>query len=297
MKSACYNAKDPPHGSAEGQTDGGSERNSNHVFHTRQTAMSLAYFRFYPNDFEADTAHLTLAEDGAYNRLLRLCWRTPGCNIPDDDDWIKRRMRVSDDELETVVRPVLAEFFHSEKQRVSNKRLNDEYAHSVARHKIATENGRKGGRQPKPLKTGEEDISNGKAKTSIPSLTNQNQNQNQNKRSKKTSKKEGRRPVDVLADVLGQDIASEFIAHRQKLRKPMTTRAAELMAKKLAPMADPARSAEQSIANGWVGVFPVEENQNNGGAERARSIAREWEGRVDRGPHRNHAAPLLQAKH
>jgi uncharacterized protein YdaU (DUF1376 family) len=31
--------------------------------------MSLPYFPMYPTDFEAKTSHLTLAEDGAYNRL------------------------------------------------------------------------------------------------------------------------------------------------------------------------------------------------------------------------------------
>ncbi|MCP5097247.1 MAG: YdaU family protein, partial [Chloroflexi bacterium] len=36
--------------------------------------MSLPYFPMYPTDFEADTSHLTLEEDGAYNRLLRLMW-------------------------------------------------------------------------------------------------------------------------------------------------------------------------------------------------------------------------------
>lgn len=50
--------------------------------------MSLPYFPMFPTDFEAKTSHLTLAEDGAYNRLLRLMWMTPGCSLPDDDAWI-----------------------------------------------------------------------------------------------------------------------------------------------------------------------------------------------------------------
>jgi uncharacterized protein YdaU (DUF1376 family) len=53
--------------------------------------MSLPYFPMYPSDFEAKTSHLTLLEDGAYNRLLRLCWMTPGCSIPADEAWIMRR--------------------------------------------------------------------------------------------------------------------------------------------------------------------------------------------------------------
>ena len=67
--------------------------------------MSLPYFPMYPSDFEAKTSHLTLEEDGAYNRLLRLCWMTPGASIPDDDAWIMRRMRVDQATFDRVVRP------------------------------------------------------------------------------------------------------------------------------------------------------------------------------------------------
>ena len=73
--------------------------------------MSLPYFPLYPTDFEADTSHLTLAEDGAYNRLLRLMWMTPGCSLPDDDAWILRRMRCTSGEDSAVVLRIIAEFF------------------------------------------------------------------------------------------------------------------------------------------------------------------------------------------
>ena len=32
----------------------------------------IPYLPLYVNDFEGDTAHLSLEEDGAYNRLIRL---------------------------------------------------------------------------------------------------------------------------------------------------------------------------------------------------------------------------------
>lgn len=87
--------------------------------------MSLPYFNLYPSDFEAKTSHLTLEEDGAYNRLLRLCWMTPGCSLPDDDAWIMRRMRVDAETYERVVRVVLDEFFTRENGRVSNAMLTE----------------------------------------------------------------------------------------------------------------------------------------------------------------------------
>jgi biotin operon repressor len=52
-----------------------------------------------------------------------------------------------------------------------------------------------------------------------------------------------------------------FEEHRKKLRAPMTERAFELILKKLARFRaegmDPIEVLEQSIMNGWVGIFPV----------------------------------------
>ena len=137
--------------------------------------MSLPYFRMYPTDFEADTAHLTLEEDGAYNRLMRLCWRTPGCSLPNDPQWIMRRLRVSQDEYDRVVSIVLDEFFIVENRRVSNKRLLSEFNDATQRHEAASINGKKGGRPRKPLKVNETEKAKG---FDQPKLNKTNQNQN-----------------------------------------------------------------------------------------------------------------------
>jgi uncharacterized protein YdaU (DUF1376 family) len=145
--------------------------------------VSLPYFRLYPTDYEADTAHLTLIEDGAYNRLLRLCWTTPGCSLPDDEAWIMRRVRAYSDAEKDAVRTVLSEYFKRENQRVFNARLSREFEHADARHKSAHENGKKGGRPRGPLKTNEKTESNGLAnanQTGKLKKANQNQNQNHN---------------------------------------------------------------------------------------------------------------------
>ncbi len=125
--------------------------------------MSLAYFPFYPADYEADTAHLSLEEDGAYNRLLRLCWSTPGCSIPDDRGWIMRRMRVSEETYDRVVAIVLSEFFKRRRGRLYSPRLSAIFEETNAAHKRRVEAGRKGGRPSKALKTNEAEQSNAKA--------------------------------------------------------------------------------------------------------------------------------------
>lgn len=87
-------------------------------------------------DYEAATAHLSLEEDGAYSRLLRLCWMTPGCSIPDDDAWIRRRMRVDQDAYDRVVRPIIDEFFSCENGRIFQRRLMKEFKYAS---RISTE--------------------------------------------------------------------------------------------------------------------------------------------------------------
>ena len=149
--------------------------------------MSLPYFRMYPTDYEGKTAHLSLLEDGAYNRLLRLCWSMPNCEIPDDDAWIMRRMRARTEEEQKAVLTVLAEYFVRENRVVSQKRIKEEFEHAKNRYDAARENGSKGGRKPNTLKNNKTDESNGFPSGSDPlklNKANQNQNQNHNKRAK-----------------------------------------------------------------------------------------------------------------
>ncbi len=114
---------------------------------------------YYVDDFEADTPHLGLEEDGAYNRLLRLCWRSPECCIPDDPAWIQRRMRVDLDTYNRIVAPLLDEFFTRDKGKVWQKRQRQEYAYVMAMVSKRKEAGAKGG-YTKALRRKEIDPSN-----------------------------------------------------------------------------------------------------------------------------------------
>ena len=100
----------------------------------------------YVDAFEADTAHLTLEEDGAYNRLLRLCWRSPECSVPDEREWIQRRLRVDAETYDRVVAPLLAEFFTRDQGRIWQKRQRQEYGYVTTVVERRREAGRKGGK-------------------------------------------------------------------------------------------------------------------------------------------------------
>ena len=124
--------------------------------------MGLPYFPMYPTDFEADTSHLSMAEDGAYNRLLRICWMTPGCSMPADEAWIMRRVRAHSDEDKQAVKAVLGEFFTIIKGRYSNARLAREFAAAREAHEKRKKAGSKGGRA-KAAKVNDFTSSNAKA--------------------------------------------------------------------------------------------------------------------------------------
>lgn len=123
-------------------------------------AMSVPYVPLYVVDYEADTSHLTIEEDGAYWRLLRLCWRTAGCSIPNDREWIQRRLRVDDEAYERSVQPVIDEFFKIKAGRLYQARLLREWQLVNEKSKKRSEAGKKGGRPPKLLENNESNKSN-----------------------------------------------------------------------------------------------------------------------------------------
>jgi len=129
--------------------------------------MSLPYFPMYPSDFEAKTSHLSIAEDGAYNRLLRICWMTPGCTLPNDEAWIMRRVRAHSDQDKEAVLTVLAEFFTVKNGRLSNARLSREWVSANEAHIKRVSAGSRGGKA-KALNRNDNGSSNVKAKPKQP---------------------------------------------------------------------------------------------------------------------------------
>lgn len=75
-----------------------------------------------------------------------------------------------------------------------------------------------------------------------------------------------------------QQAFRDFREHRRKLRKPMTTKAEEMIIADLAKLAKgdavaAVKILEQSIKNGWQGVFPLKEDKpQRGTAERMAAL-------------------------
>lgn len=107
---------------------------------------SVPYMPLYVDDYEADTAHLSMLEDGVYSRLLRLCWRTPGCSVPDDEAWLFRRLRAQSEEERAAVLAIIEEFFERKAGRITSPRLVREFKKVDETTRKRSEAGKRGGR-------------------------------------------------------------------------------------------------------------------------------------------------------
>ena len=103
----------------------------------------LPWMKFWPGNYLGDTGHLSLAEHGAYLQMLCFAWDDSTCSIPADPSWIKRRLRVDDEEFVRVVRPVIEEFWTEEDGRFSQKRQRREWFDAKASAERRTKSARK----------------------------------------------------------------------------------------------------------------------------------------------------------
>lgn len=82
-------------------------------------------------------------------------------------------------------------------------------------------------------------------------------------------------PPDGLPTGIDETLWRDFVAHRTAIEKPMTQEAVNRLAKKLHRMADagldPAAALENSIINGWQGVFEPKESSNGSEKNSSRS--------------------------
>ena len=62
--------------------------------------------------------------------------------------------------------------------------------------------------------------------------------------------------TSILSSIVPESVAADFVGHRRDLKKPMTPRAAALMVKRLHGHHDPTAVLQDSIQNGWQGIFP-----------------------------------------
>lgn len=101
----------------------------------------------YFGAYLTDTMHLTTEQHGAYLLLLMACWKRGGC-LPDDDSQLAAITRMTPAGWRKA-RAVIEPFWQITGRGWTQKRLGIELESARQRHKVALENGTKGGRPRK----------------------------------------------------------------------------------------------------------------------------------------------------
>src|SRR5215831_1308551 len=82
------------------------------------------YMPWYPRDFLTDTQTLTLEEKGAYRELLDHAWLRPNCDLPDDDKFLAKLLKI-DIRRWRKLRPSLIDFWQTSDGMLWQKRQRE----------------------------------------------------------------------------------------------------------------------------------------------------------------------------
>src|SRR5215469_6408261 len=101
------------------------------------------WYAHYPGDYLRDTAHLSLAQHGAYRLLLDHIYST-GKPLPPDVSALHRICRAFDPAEQDAVDFVVAEFFELREDGYHNFRADVELARRAECHQRLSDSGRRG---------------------------------------------------------------------------------------------------------------------------------------------------------
>ena len=206
----------------------------------------MFYYQFNIGDYLKHTAHLSPLEDIAYRRLLDIYYDTE-TPIPTDIPRVSRRLRIDPD----TIKLVLDEFFEYTDSGYRNKRADGEIAAYHAFLEKQKANGIKGGR-PKTKPTANPPLTQAEPKITL--TTN---------REPLTVNQDNLKPADWLPASW-----KTYIEHRKESLKPLTataqTAAIEKLSRWKAEGKDIAAIIQQSVENGWSGLFEVKQGVGQG---------------------------------
>lgn len=115
----------------------------------------MNYYKFHIGDYRKDTMHLTRLEHSIYRDLIDLYYLEEK-PIPNETQWVIRRLRLITQEEKDALQSVLSDFFSLENGVFRHKKIDDDLESYRQNSDKNKENGKKGGR-PKSKKTNEKE--------------------------------------------------------------------------------------------------------------------------------------------
>lgn len=212
----------------------------------------LPYYPRYPRDFFEGTVGLTLEEKGAYSLIIDLIMMMGERGLPDDPGFISGHLGCSVRKWNSIRERLISagkiavnlgiiSNSRADKEKIIQRKSRDKNAENRARPN------KNKGLQSRPSTYGSDTIKEPDTEPDNPLTPFPDE------------------PARILAEVASLAVAQEFVAHRREMRKLLTARAAKAMVGKLRGHPDPDGVLQNSIANGWQGVFPDKVKASTGG--------------------------------
>ncbi|GAM52702.1 YdaU family protein [Mycoavidus cysteinexigens] len=226
----------------------------------------------YIADYLADTTRLTTEQHGAYLLLIMDYWRNGA--LPDDDAALANITRLSLSHWKKQ-RGALSRLFQVGHDEWRHKRIDTELER-VARNSVKhTERARKAATKRWSKQSFEDATSN--ACSNASAMLDECPSQSHSY-SPSSSKKEGdkspstprtrEKPAVTLPDWLAKEDWLAFTEHRKRLKAPMSEVAQVRAIAELSRLRDnghdPSAVLNQSIVNGWKGLFDLKRHEAHG---------------------------------
>lgn len=216
----------------------------------------MNYYKHYMGDYQRDTGHLSLAQDGAYRRLMDHYYSTEE-PLPLDKEPLYRICGAMDRKERDAVDSVVTKFFQAVNGKLHHQRIDEEIA--KAQEKIANlkANAAEGGTKSGAVRASKSEANasaNGEAETNISKSNNQSKPSGLGKTNAE--------PAAPLPDWLPAGAWEDWVEYRKSIKAKLTPKAAELCVARLGKLRlegnDPKTVIEQSIMSGkWTGLFPI----------------------------------------
>lgn len=209
---------------------------------------SLPWLRLYHRIIDDEKLRLLAFED-RWHFIAVLCLKAEGLLDEPESDLKWRRVAVK--------MGVQARELDEIKRRLSEVNLVDENMHPLAWDGLqyvsdtSTERVRKHRAKSKTCKT-----KRSRNVSVTPPDTDTESDTDISSLRSDTREKRSRSPRQVLAEVVPDKVAKDLVDHRIRIRKPMTERAAELLAGKLSRFKSPEAAANMIIEKGWQSIDP-----------------------------------------
>jgi hypothetical protein len=233
--------------------------------------MADPWFKFFPTDWRSDPKlrMCSIAARGLWIEMIALMHEAiPYGHMvvsgisPTDTQLAVLTGAPSEQIPELIGELEQAGVFSRTKEGVIYSRKMTRVAKKAA---VARKNGKNGGnpslRKIKEISASVNQTSTNMVKPHMPEARNQREKEEPDGSSKKKPDENEKSPREWLATVLGAKHADAVLDHRRRLRKPLSPRAAELLAGKLARAQSesgltPDQAADLMIERGWQGFEP-----------------------------------------